>query len=323
MEFYRDVEARSNHDQRPDAPRSRRLPAWRHRGGMRLRHRRAQGRETTLDGGGHGAPEQHSTASPEVAALQASRSRWDRCSTVSRSTCCTTPPSSAFVRRPASAGRRRSGAPRRPAPTSWSATCRSAARRPRSTTRAPASRPASLRQLHPGVHRLRSAVGGGVRPRRGIPIVGDDIKSQLGATIVHRVLAKLFADRGIELERTYQLNTGGNTDFLNMLNRVAHRDVEETLEDGGGAERACPSAWAREHPHRPERLRPVAEGQQGLLPAHRGTRLRRRADRARASPCPSRTARTPPASRSTRSAAASSPASAASAARFSACPRTS
>jgi myo-inositol-1-phosphate synthase len=54
---------------------------------------------------------------------------------------------------------------------------------------------------------------------RGIPAVGDDIKSQLGATIVHRSLAKLFADRGIKLDRTYQLNTGGNTDFLNMLNR--------------------------------------------------------------------------------------------------------
>ena len=54
---------------------------------------------------------------------------------------------------------------------------------------------------------------------RGIPAVGDDIKSQLGATIVHRSLAKLFADRGIKIDRTYQLNTGGNTDFLNMLNR--------------------------------------------------------------------------------------------------------
>ncbi len=52
-----------------------------------------------------------------------------------------------------------------------------------------------------------------------IPAVGDDIKSQLGATIVHRTLAKLFEDRGIKLDRTYQLNTGGNTDFLNMLNR--------------------------------------------------------------------------------------------------------
>ncbi len=54
---------------------------------------------------------------------------------------------------------------------------------------------------------------------RNIPIIGDDVKSQLGATILHRTLAKLFADRGITTERTYQLNTGGNTDFLNMLNR--------------------------------------------------------------------------------------------------------
>ncbi len=55
---------------------------------------------------------------------------------------------------------------------------------------------------------------------RGLPIIGDDIKSQLGATITHRVLAKLFSDRGIKIERTYQLNTGGNTDFLNMLDQT-------------------------------------------------------------------------------------------------------
>lgn len=54
---------------------------------------------------------------------------------------------------------------------------------------------------------------------RGVPIVGDDIKSQIGATIVHRVLTQLFQDRACTLDRTYQLNTGGNTDFLNMLNR--------------------------------------------------------------------------------------------------------
>ncbi len=54
----------------------------------------------------------------------------------------------------------------------------------------------------------------------GLPIIGDDIKSQLGATIVHRVLTNLFKNRGVKLERTYQLNTGGNTDFLNMLDRT-------------------------------------------------------------------------------------------------------
>jgi len=53
----------------------------------------------------------------------------------------------------------------------------------------------------------------------GVPIVGDDIKSQIGATIVHRTLAQLFKDRACVLDRTYQLNVGGNTDFLNMLNR--------------------------------------------------------------------------------------------------------
>jgi myo-inositol-1-phosphate synthase len=53
----------------------------------------------------------------------------------------------------------------------------------------------------------------------GLPIIGDDIKSQVGATIVHRVLTKLFVDRGVKLEKTYQLNFGGNTDFLNMLER--------------------------------------------------------------------------------------------------------
>ncbi|MFO7246107.1 MAG: inositol-3-phosphate synthase [Thermaerobacter sp.] len=54
--------------------------------------------------------------------------------------------------------------------------------------------------------------------RRNLPLIGDDIKSQVGATIVHRVLTRLFEDRGVRLERTYQLNFGGNTDFLNMLN---------------------------------------------------------------------------------------------------------
>lgn len=60
---------------------------------------------------------------------------------------------------------------------------------------------------------------------KGIPLIGDDIKAQLGATITHRALADLFNKRGVRLERTYQLNTGGNTDFLNMLNK--HRLVSK------------------------------------------------------------------------------------------------
>ncbi len=78
----------------------------------------------------------------------------------------------------------------------------------------------------------------------GLPIIGDDIKSQVGATIVHRTLARLFADRGVSLDRTYQLNTGGNTDFLNMLERsrlkskkvskteLVQSQLDERLEPG-------------------------------------------------------------------------------------------
>jgi len=63
-----------------------------------------------------------------------------------------------------------------------------------------------------------------------IPVIGDDVKSQIGATIIHRNLVKLFHDRGVAIDRTYQLNTGGNTDFLNMLNRerLASKKVSKT-----------------------------------------------------------------------------------------------
>ncbi len=66
--------------------------------------------------------------------------------------------------------------------------------------------------------------------RAGLPIVGDDIKSQVGATLVHRALARLFGDRGVSLDRTYQLNTGGNTDFLNMLSleRLKSKKISKT-----------------------------------------------------------------------------------------------
>lgn len=56
--------------------------------------------------------------------------------------------------------------------------------------------------------------------KRGLPVIGDDIKSQVGATITHRILTRLFMDRGVKLDRTSQLNVGGNTDFLNMLERT-------------------------------------------------------------------------------------------------------
>jgi myo-inositol-1-phosphate synthase len=65
---------------------------------------------------------------------------------------------------------------------------------------------------------------------RQIPIVGDDVKAQLGATILHRTLTQLFVDRGVRIDRTYQLNTGGNTDFLNMLNqnRLQSKKISKT-----------------------------------------------------------------------------------------------
>ncbi|MBI2872845.1 MAG: inositol-3-phosphate synthase [Chloroflexi bacterium] len=63
---------------------------------------------------------------------------------------------------------------------------------------------------------------------RGLPIIGDDIKSQVGATITHRVLTRLFQDRAVKLERTYQLNFGGNTDFLNMLERERLQSKKES-----------------------------------------------------------------------------------------------
>ena len=63
---------------------------------------------------------------------------------------------------------------------------------------------------------------------KNLPIIGDDIKSQLGATITHRILTDLFKKRGVKLERTYQLNTGGNTDFLNMLDRARLASKKES-----------------------------------------------------------------------------------------------
>jgi len=79
---------------------------------------------------------------------------------------------------------------------------------------------------------------------RGIPLIGDDIKSQVGSTIIHRVLAKLFEDRGVHLDHTYQLNFGGNMDFMNMLERerLTSKKISKTqsvtsqLRRGLGAE---------------------------------------------------------------------------------------
>jgi myo-inositol-1-phosphate synthase len=82
---------------------------------------------------------------------------------------------------------------------------------------------------------------------KGLPIIGDDIKSQVGATITHRVLTKLFHDRGVKLDRTYQLNTGGNTDFLNMLER--QRLKSKKISKTEAVQSQLPTKMAAENIH--------------------------------------------------------------------------
>ena len=91
-----------------------------------------------------------------------------------------------------------------------------------------------VRELPAGVHRLRRRVGEEVRATPACRSSATTSSRQVGATITHRVLTKLFEDRGVKLDRTYQLNFGGNMDFMNMLERE-RLDVEEDLEDAVGA----------------------------------------------------------------------------------------
>jgi len=83
--------------------------------------------------------------------------------------------------------------------------------------------------------------------KRGLPVIGDDIKSQVGATITHRVLARLFQDRGVRIDRTYQLNFGGNTDFLNMLER--ERLESKKISKTSAVTSIIPYALAEENIH--------------------------------------------------------------------------
>ena len=110
----------------------------------------------------------------------------------------------------------------------------------------------------------------------GVPIVGDDIKSQVGATITHRVLAKLFEDRGVELDRTYQLNFGGNMDFMNMLERerLTSKKISKTQSVQSQLETPLPKENIHIGPQRP---RAVARGPQVGDDPPRGPQLRRRA----------------------------------------------
>ena len=110
----------------------------------------------------------------------------------------------------------------------------------------------------------------------GVPIIGDDIKSQVGATITHRVMAKLFEDRGVQLDRTMQLNVGGNMDFLNMLERE-RLESKKISKTQAVTSRSAARVQDQGRAHRPVRPRRLARRPQvGLRPAGR-PRLRRRA----------------------------------------------
>lgn len=82
---------------------------------------------------------------------------------------------------------------------------------------------------------------------KNIPVLGDDIKSQLGATIVHRVIAKLFENRGVNIISTYQLNVGGNTDFLNMLNRSRLNSKKISKTEAVQSQLEKPLSWENIH----------------------------------------------------------------------------
>lgn len=82
---------------------------------------------------------------------------------------------------------------------------------------------------------------------RNLPVIGDDVKSQVGATILHRVLTRLFVDRGVRVDRTYQLNFGGNTDFLNMLER--ERLESKKISKTGAVTSMLPYSMAEDNVH--------------------------------------------------------------------------
>ena len=111
--------------------------------------------------------------------------------------------------------------------------------------------------------------------RLGLPIIGDDIKSQVGATITHRILARLFEDRGVRIDRTYQLNFGGNTDFMNMLERE-RLESKKISKTNAVTSQLGPADAAEEHSRRTERLRAMARGSQVVSHPHGRNHVRRR-----------------------------------------------
>ena len=105
----------------------------------------------------------------------------------------------------------------------------------------------------------------------GVPIIGDDIKSQVGATITHRVLTSLFRERGVHLDKTMQLNVGGNSDFLNMLERE-RLESKKISKTNAVTSMLDYDIGAEQRPRRPVRLRAVADRPQVGLHPHGGLR---------------------------------------------------
>ena len=173
------------------------------------------------------------------------------------------------------AGRRRRSTLKDRRSTSSSATCPSAPRRPRSSTRSAPSTPRSRSSTRSRSSSPAPRSGRTSSPTAGVPIVGDDIKSQVGATITHRVLAKLFEDRGVTVDRTYQLNVGGNMDFMNMLERERLESKKISKTQSVTSQLQAPID-AAQRAHRPVRLRRVARRPQVGVRPPRGSQLRRR-----------------------------------------------
>ena len=117
--------------------------------------------------------------------------------------------------------------------------------------------------------------------KAGLPIIGDDIKSQVGATIVHRTLARLFHERGVKMLRTSQLNVGGNMDFFNMLERE-RLESKKISKTNAVTSIMGHDAARRRRLHRPVGLRAVADRPQVGAHPPRGPGLRRRAAHRRA-----------------------------------------
>jgi len=139
----------------------------------------------------------------------------------------------------------------------------------------------------------------------GVPIVGDDIKSQVGATIVHRILARLFEDRGMVLDRTYQLNVGGNMDFKNMLERerLESKKISKTQAVTSQLDHGIEADDVHIGPSATSRGSTTASGR--TSGSRVGTSATCRSTWSSSSRCGTR--RTPPASSSTRCAAPRSP----------------